>query len=398
MPETASLHSLFLITLVAALTPLVLARMPHPRLPEVVVLIVAGIVIGPHALGWAHPDVSIDLVSNIGLGMLFFLAGFELDRALVTGRSGRVAMVAWGISICVSMAVVGALDESGYVRAFVPISIALTTTALGTLVPILRDAGESRLPLGRAVLANGAIGEMLPVIGISLFLTSRGIWAAVGLLAAFGVAAFVLAQIVTRLRERRIATLIRSGSDTSSQTMVRFSVLLLIALLAVAARFGLDVVLGAFAAGIVLRVALPEGDEPLELKLDGLGYGFFIPAFFVVSGMTLDIGSILRDPTRTLVFFALILLVRGLPVIPLFWRWLPGIDAIRLALYTATGLPLIVAITEISVQEGVMRRDNAAALVGAGLLTVMVFPLLAKALGGRAGAEEPVPDPVAAGE
>ena len=181
------------------------------------------------------------------------------------------------------------------IRAFVPISIALTTTALGTLVPILRDGGESRLPIGRAVFANGAIGEMFPVIGISLFLSSRGIWAALGLLIAFGVAAFALARIVTQLREHRIAAWIRSGSETSSQTMVRLSVLLLIALLAVAARFGLDVVLGAFAAGIVLRVALPEGDAPLELKLDGLGYGFFIPAFFVVSGMNLDVAS---DPAR----------------------------------------------------------------------------------------------------
>jgi Kef-type K+ transport system membrane component KefB len=286
--------------------------------------------------------------------------------------------------MCASMAVVGILAEVGFVRAFLPVSIALTTTALGTLVPIVRDTGIIRSPMGRAVMAKGAIGELFPIIAISVLLSTQGTWAALGLLAAFGVAALVLARIVTGVRGRWLATAIRSGADTSSQTTVRFSVLLLVALLAVASKLGLDVVLGAFAAGIVLRIALPEGDHALESKLDGLGYGFFIPAFFVVSGMNLDVGSVVRDPARMLVFFVLMLVIRGLPVAALFWRWMPGIDAIRLGLYAATALPLIVAITQIALQAGVMRADNAAALVGAGLLTVIFLPMLARALPERA--------------
>ena len=388
MSDATGLHSLFLIMLIAAAVPLIVRRMPGPNVPEVVLLLISGILIGPHVLGWATFESSIDLISNVGLGMLFFLAGFELERAVVTGVQGKAAAVAWAMSMCISMAVVGVLAEVGFVRAFLPVSIALTTTALGTLVPILRDAGIIRSPMGRAVMANGAIGELFPIIAISVFLSTQGTWAALGLLAAFGIAALALARIVSSARGRWLATAIRSGAETSSQTTVRFSVLLLVALLAAASRLGLDVVLGAFAGGIVLRIALPDGDRALENKLDGLGYGFFIPAFFVISGMNLDVGSVIRDPARVLVFFGLMLAIRGLPVVALFWRWMPGIDAVRLGLYAATGLPLIVAITQIALQAGVMRADNAAALVGAGLLTVIFFPMLARVLPDRA-AERP---------
>jgi len=376
----AGLHSLFVIVLIAALTPLLIARLPGPRIPEVVLLIVFGIIVGPQALDIANFDTAISLVANFGLGMLFFLAGFELDRVIVVGQYGRAAAAAWLVSISLSLGVVGVLAAGGFVRAFLPVAIALTTTTLGTLLPILRDAGENRGPFGRAMLANGAVGELFPIIAISVFLSSSGTWAALALLLAFGALAYLVSRIATGLRGRSISTLIRRGSETSSQTTVRFSVLLMVALLLLSAHLGLDAVLGAFAAGIVLRVALPDGDRDLERKLDGLAFGFFIPAFFVVSGMQLDIQSILRDPTRMLVFFVLMVTIRGLPVLVIFRRWFPGAEALRMALYSATGLALIVAISAIGLQTGVMRPENAAALVGAGLLTVIALPMTARLL------------------
>jgi len=159
---------------------------------------------------------------------------------------------------------------------------------------------------------------------------------------------------------------------------VRFAVLLLVSLLLISGRLGLDVILGAFAAGIVLRVALPDGDRALEHKLDGLAFGFFIPAFMVVSGMQLDIRSIIQDPARMLAFFALMVAIRGLPVLVIFRRWFPGLEALRMALYCATGLPLIVAISAIGLESGVMLPANAAALVGAGLLSVIILPMAAR--------------------
>ena len=362
------------------MVPLIVGRLPGPRIAEVVLLIVFGIIVGPQVLGIADFDNAISLVSNFGLGMLFFLAGYELDRVIVLGRHGRAAAGAWFVSMALSLAVVGMLDEGGFVRAFLPIAIALTTTALGTLLPILRDAGENRGEFGRAMLANGAVGELFPIIAISVFLSGRGTWAALGLLLVFGAVAFVVSRIATGLRGRSISEMIQRGSETSSQTTVRFAVLLMIALLLVSAHLGLDAILGAFAAGIVLRVALPHGDRALEHKLNGLAFGFFIPAFFVVSGMQLDIHSILRSPTRMFVFFFLMVAIRGLPVAVIFRRWFPGADAVRMALYSATSLPLIVAISAIGLQTGVMRPDNAAALVGAGLLTVIFLPMTARML------------------
>ena len=380
MSVPSGLHSLFLITLVAAIAPLVVARMPGPRIPEVAVLILLGIVIGPGVLQLADDSSGVNLIANVGLGMLFFFGGFELDRVVMVGPNGRAAALAWFVSLALALATVGGLAASGFVRAFLPVSIALTTTALGTLLPVLRDTGENRGAFGRAMIANGAIGELFPIVAISLFLSGRETWEALALLVAFGAIAYAASAVAMRLRQHPITALLRSGSETSSQTTVRFAVLLLVALLLISGRLGLDVILGAFAAGIVLRVALPEGDRALEHKLDGLAFGFFIPVFLVVSGMGLDVHSIVQDPARMLIFFALMVAVRGLPVLVIFRRWFPTVDALRMALYTATSLPLIVAISEIGLQTGAMRPENAAALVGAGLLSVVFLPMLTRML------------------
>ena len=378
IPE--GLHSLFVITLIAAVTPLMAARLPGSRIPEVVLLIVLGIVVGPGVLGLAQNSPAIDLIANVGLGMLFFLGGFELDRVVMMGQNGRAAAGAWLVSMALALGVVGMLAASGFVRAFLPVAIALTTTALGTLLPILRDAGENRGAFGRAMIANGAIGELFPIIAISVFLSGRGTWAALALLLAFGAIAYVASRVALRFRRHPITQILRSGSETSSQTTVRIAVFLLVALLLIAGRLGLDVILGAFAAGIVLRVALPDGDPALEHKLDGLAFGFFIPVFLVVSGMELDVHSIVQNPGRMFLFFALMVAIRGTPVLLIFRRWFPNAEALRMALYSATGLPLIVAISEIGLQTGVMRPENAAALVGAGLLSVIFLPMLARML------------------
>lgn len=382
MELPAGLESLFVIVLVAGLAPLIVAVLPGPRLPEVVVLLVLGVVIGPDVLGWAGTEDAILLIANVGLGMLFFLAGFELDLGALRGRGGRLAITAWCIAIILAMAVVGVLEMMGYVRAFLPVSIALTTTALGTLLPIIADSGEDKGPIGRAILANGAVGEFLPIVAISLFLSARGAWISLALLVGFGLVAVAVSQMTRRLSGRQIASVIRMGSDTSSQTTVRATVLLMVALLLLSGELGLDMVLGAFAAGIVLRVTLPKGDPLLERKLEGLAFGFFVPIFFIVSGMRIDVDSIIEDPARLFVFFGLILVVRGATV-ALVHRSLGDMNALRLGLYSATALPLIVALTEIGLATGEMRPENAAALVGAGLLTVLVLPMTARLLGER---------------
>ncbi|MGD9571332.1 MAG: cation:proton antiporter [Thermoleophilia bacterium] len=380
LPE--GLDSLLVMVVVAALAPIVAGLLPGPRIPEVVLLLVAGVVIGPEVLDLAQTESAIVLIANVGLGFLFFLAGYELDLTVLRGREGARAGGAWLIAMLASLAVTGALAAGGYVHAFLPVAIALTTTALGTLMPILRDGGEMTGGLGRAILANGAVGEFLPILAISLFLSTTGAWHSLVLLAGFGLAAALVVPLHNWMRRHPIGRLVDLGAETSSQTTVRLAVVLLVALLVLAGELGLDVVLGAFAAGIVLRRALPEGHHSLDRKLEGIAFGFFIPAFFVESGMRIDIDSILESPDRMFVFFGLILLLRGVPVLALYLRVLPGRQPLRLALYSATGLPLIVAITEIGLATGEMRPENAAALVGAGLLTVLTLPMLSRSLRG----------------
>jgi Kef-type K+ transport system membrane component KefB len=348
------LQTLLAVTIVAAVAPIIAAALPGGRVPQVVVLIFLGIVIGPHGLGLAD-TVSIQLLSNIGLGFLFLLAGYELDLRLFRQQPGRLAMTGWAVSAALSVGVVAVLASFHYVRDFVPVALALTTTALGTLLPILRDNEMLSGGFGRDVLAAGAVGELFPIIAISVFLTRQDQFVALGSLLLVALAALVL----------------------------------LILLLVAAEKFGLDVVLGAMLAGIVLRrwTSRMGGDvESLEGKLDAVGYGIFIPIFFVSSGMTLDIHAILGDPLRLVVFLVLLLAVRGLPALLIYRRVLPLIERFEMTFITATTMPLLIALAEIGLKEGTMLPANAAALVGAGVLSVLIFPSAASALDKRARA------------
>jgi Kef-type K+ transport system membrane component KefB len=382
------IDSLLAVATIAALAPFVAALVPGSRVPQVVVLIVGGVLIGPHVLGLAE-TATIDLFSNVGLGFVFLLAGYELEPKMFRERSGRLALTSWLVTLVLALATAGALTATGFVRAFVPVALGLTTTALGVLLPILRDNDMLHDGLGRYVVAAGATGELLPIAAIAVFLgTSSRFVALLSLAAVAGVA--VLFVVFPRLlRSPRLAAVMAAGEHSASQTTLRWSVVLLLALLAFAARFGLDIVLGAFLAGLVLRQWSP-GDVPqLEAKLDAVGYGVFIPVFFVSAGMGLDVRSILEEPLRVFVFLALLLLVRGVAVMLVYRRALAVNQRTQMALLTATTLPLLVALTHIGLQNGTMRPENAAALVGAGVASVLLFPTGAVLLRARARSATP---------
>jgi Kef-type K+ transport system membrane component KefB len=387
MELARELMTLLVAATVAALAPVIVALLPGPRIPQVVVLLAGGVLVGPEVLGWAERP-AIDLLANVGLGFLFLLAGYELDLRLFRERPGRLAIIAWLVTVALAAALVGVLAAIGFVRAFVPVALGLTTTALGTLLPILRDNDMLHGRFGRYLLAAGAVGELFPVFAIALFLGVSNKFVALASLAAVGVLAVVLSYAPRLVRGNRLERILREGEGSTTQTTVRLTVVLLLLLLVIAAEFGLDVVLGAFLAGIVLRRWTPVEAHALEGKLDAIGYGFFIPLFFVASGMTLDIRSIAQAPARLLAFFALLLLVRGVPALFLYRRDLPAVQRVQLMFVTATALPLLVALAEIGLRNGTMLRENAAALVGAGVLSVLVFPMIAVAVGRRQRAQE----------
>src|SRR6185437_15009363 len=325
MDVTQGLQSLLAVFLVAAVTPLIAAALPGPRIPQVVLFLLSGIVIGPHALGVADTG-SVQLVADGGLGFLFLLAGYELDPALLRQRPGRLAIAGWLISVVLSLAAVAGLDAAGFVRDYIPIALALTTTTLGTLLPILHDNNMLGGAFGRYVFAAGAVGELFPIVAIALFLTQGNHFAALLSVTAVGLLAITLTSVPYIARSERLRAIIAQGQNATSQIMLRWSVVLLFLLLVIAARFGQDVVLGAMLAGIVLRGwtrRMGIDVHGLEEKFDAVGYGIFIPVFFVSSGMTLDTAGIAHNPMRVLVFFALLLVIRGLPSLLIYRKELP---------------------------------------------------------------------------
>src|SRR3984957_9610389 len=372
-------NDLVAVALVAALTPLLVALLPGPKIPQVVVFLLGGILIGPHVLGLAETE-NIQLLSDVGLGFLFLLAGYELDPLLLRQRPGRLAITGWLMSAVISVGVTALLYSVGYIKDYVPVGLALTTTALGTLLPILRDNGMLGGQLGRHVFAAGAVGELFPILIIAVFLTKRGHFIALASVVAVGVLAIILSTVPWLARSAAVQRVIREGQDATGQITLRWAVVLLFSLLAVAARFGLDVVLGAMLAGIVLRIwtrKLNSDTESLERKFDTVGDGIFIPIFFISSGMTIDLTSIIHSPLRLLVLLALLLVVRGLPSLLVYRHDLRPRERLEMTFITATSLPLLIALADIGEQDGVMLPATAAALVGAGVLSVLIYPVVA---------------------
>jgi Kef-type K+ transport system membrane component KefB len=375
------LSTLFAVCVVTAIVPLLSYLLPD-RPPQVVLLLLGGIVIGPSGLNVAHPD-QIELLSNLGLGFLFLFAGYEIEPRILRSSWGQRSIYAWITSLGIAVGAVTVLYETNFVSAPVPIAIGLTTTALGTLLPMMRERGVGG-DLRHAVLANGAVGELLPVLAIALVLGAYNSW--IELLAVIGISALGWCLIVLARRSHgtRVHQLVLKTAHGTGQTALRWTMVILVGLLLITSHFGIDSVLGAFLAGFVLRNwAGDDVEMHVEAKLDIIGYGLFIPLFFVVSGMSLDVKSIEQQPARLLLFFALLLVTRGLPTLLFFSRLLSGRERLQLMFLTSTTLPLLVAVTTVGVQDGHMRPENAAALVGAGMVSVALCPFIGIRLLGR---------------
>jgi Kef-type K+ transport system membrane component KefB len=215
---------------------------------------------------------------------------------------------------------------------------------------------------------------------VAILLTTRDPAVTLVLMALFVVVAVTATLLATQVHPPRFVGLLRRHLHSSSQLPVRFAVLIVVFLAYLALKLGLDVLLGAFAAGVTVRAFISgEDSEPIAAKLEAIGFGFLIPIFFVVSGIGFDLSALEHKPmalVRVPMFLALFLVTRGLPAITLYRRILPKRQRSALAFFSATGLPLIVVITTIGVDEGKMRPENAAALVAAGMLSVLVYPLI----------------------
>ncbi len=396
------LANLVVIATVAVLAPIIADIPRRARIATVVVEILLGIVVGPQVLDLAEPDAFVDFLANLGLAALFFLAGREIDLRRIAGTPLRQAGAGWLIGLVLGVVIGFALDAAGIVSDPAIVGIALATTALGVLVPILRDAGLSATRFGTIALAVGAIGEVGPIVILSVFLaTDNDVLSAI-LLFAFAAIAVATALTAVRLRPPRIARLVNETMHGSGQLAVRICMLLLFVLTFAAVELGQDLILGAFAAGLVLGFVTRDAPalDDLWHKLDAIGYGLLIPFFFIRSGMTFDLDGLLESPASLAelpLFLALFLIVRGLPTFLSRHEVPPGALA-PLALMAASALPLVVAITDVGVQTDRLASDTAASMVGAAMLSVLIYPALALVLLKRAEAKwEIAPEPAPAG-
>jgi Kef-type K+ transport system membrane component KefB len=385
MNEVAT--SLFWIVLVAVLAPLIAGLVPRKLVPEVVLLLVLGVLIGPNVLDLAQKSQAISLLSQLGLGLLFLLAGYEIELDELTGKAGRRALWTYVACLVTSLGVIGLLGLTEAIHAEVAVAIALTSTALGTLLPILKDAGMLATRFGTIVSHHGAYGELGPIVAMAVLLGARGPVKSLLVLVGFAVLAVVVSVFSKRLQREGswLLNTIRAGAESTAQTTVRLSMLLLVTLGVLAASFELDNVLGAFAAGLVLRQLIPEGHVGLELRLNGLAFGFLIPVFFVTSGMAIDPAAVAGAPGVLLVFVALIFVVRGgwVFLAERLGRGTETRQSVAIALFAATGLPIIVAVTSAAVAAGQMSQTNASILTAGGAITVLVCPLAATLVIGK---------------
>ena len=376
------LQSLFIIFIAAALAPLVAELSGRIVIPVVVTEIVLGIVIGPEVLGWTESGGLVTFMSTLGLILLFFLAGLEIDFERIRGKPLKLGAWGWVLSAAVALSFGAVLQASGVIISDLLIGIALCTTAVGTLMPILRDSGELATPFGPFVLAAGAAGEFGPLVLMSILLTTGDSPIEVVLLLIFFLfVSFAAAAVALRARPPRVLGTIERTMRTSAQLALRLSLAVLFGLAYLAYELGFDVILGAFAAGLVVGlVTKGEEAEEVRLKFEGIGFGFLIPIFFIVSGMNFDLDALFSSASAILrlpFFLAMFLVIRGLPALLLYRGTLRRNDRAALAFYTATALPLVVAITTIGLETDRMSTATAAALVGAAMVSVLVYPLVA---------------------
>ena len=377
-----SFSNLVVVAAVAFMAPLVLGQFPRLRLPSVVLELVLGIAIGPSGLGWVHSDVPVKVLSLVGLAFLLFLAGLDVELERLRGRLLRLAALGFFVSVGLALSAGYALRAIGQVRNPLFIGIVLSATAVGLVAPVLKDAGQTESMFGQLVLAGATMADFGTIVLLSLFFsgTSAGLGARLAILASFTALVAAVGLAVGGIgRSVSLSGLLVKLQDTTAQIRVRGAVLLLVAFIALAERFGLETILGAFMAGVILRIVDRDATAThphFRQKLDGIGYGFVIPVFFVASGVQFDLSALLASPPTMLrvpLFLLAILLVRGIPA--LVYRGAVGTRrTIAASLLQATSLSFIVAAADIGIAIGQISETTGAALIGAGLLSVMIFP------------------------
>jgi len=383
--------SLLVVLAAAVVAPLLGELTRRIGLSIVVLELALGVAIGPQGLGWAAAEGAVPPIATVGMAFLFFLAGLEIELEAIRGKPLRLALAGWVACLPLGFAIAYAGRSLGLFDAWIVVGIALATTALGVLVPMLRDSEMLETPFGRLVMAVGVVGELGPILLMSLLLSrqhSTGLQSVLAL-AFLAIVLFVAWSLLRGVAAPPMLRLLRRTMTQSSQLPVRIAILLLAALVVTAEEFGLDLALGALAAGMIVKLAVHGApNDLLQQKLDAVGFGFLVPVFFIASGMKLDVVSVFGSGPGLLktAVLSVALIVVHIPLMLLSRRAGTGRESVALGLYSATTLSLIVAMTEVAVKNGAMRPQEAGPLVVAGVLSVVLYPVLASGVLGPRGA------------
>jgi len=384
-----NLTGLLVVAIAALSAPLVAELIPGRLVPPVVLEVLAGVIIGPEVLGIAHKDVPLTVLSLMGLSFLLFLAGTELEASRLKSSAGRLGVLAFVVGLVLSVPAGILLKLAGAHGDLRLVALVLTSTSLGIVVPILRDAGESTTEFGQMVLVSASVAEFGSLLILTILFSAdpKSTPEQIVYLVGLGASAIVMIVVIRwawRLRWFKAA--LARMDDTTSQLRVRAAFVLLLLFASLVDRFGVDAVLGAFVAGVVLRAADRDDEAAWEhymVKLNAIGYGFLVPVFFIATGLTLDVRSIFKDP-HTLALVPLFLLgmivVRCVPSWIIFRRRFDARTAFAAGAFEGTSLTFpIVAVT---IGEGLhfVSPPTAAAMVAAGLLSVIVLPAIALVL------------------
>ncbi len=379
MPEFTNL---LVVMAVAFAAPLLLGLVPRVGLPAVVLEIVAGIVVGPSLLGVVDFDQSVQVIALLGLAFVLFLAGLEIEFEKLRGPVLRLTGLGFVISFAIAVAVSFGLQAAGLVDTPLLVAIILCATSLGVLVPVLKDAGEISSTFGQLIIAAASVADFGAIILLTIFFSGEGGTGSTLLLlgALLGLAAITFVVVRGAEHSMRIRADLLRLQDTTAQIRVRAALMLFVGFAALAAELGLEVILGTFIAGAI--ISLVDRDEVMthpdfRRKLEAIGFGFFIPVFFVSSGVRFDLDALTASTSNLLmvpVFLAALLAARGLPAI-VYLRALDGRHTAIAGLMQATSLPFIVAATAIGMELDLIDAAGSAALIGAGLLSVLLFPL-----------------------
>jgi Kef-type K+ transport system membrane component KefB len=385
-----SFNSVLIIAAMAVLVPLISGLLPRLPVPGAALEVIAGILIGPSVLGWVRIDAPVQVLSDLGLGILLFLAGLEIDIERLRGPLARLAVSAFAVSAVLALLCAYAFRLAGQARQPLLLAIILMSTSTGLLLPLLKDAGEGSTGFGQLVMTAAALAEIVPIMLLSLFFSATS---ATPGAQAISLAIFIVLVVLSGTALAWVRRLEPAGrllnrlADSSAQLRVRASLTLALAFGVLAYRFGFASILGAFAAGLLVRI--------VDLaKLEGIGFGFLVPIFFISTGVAFPLKALFANPAALAavpLFLAALLVVRALPAL-LYTRFAGRRRAVAAGLLQATTLTFVIVAAQIGLADGKITPTTAASLLTAGLLSAILFPGAAQRLLPRAATPEAADD------